>query len=326
MLRLLRLVEQFNELERGLEEGWTELSLQLTLENEKRAERTAALLSPANPGRFGAKIRFTVNRGGRGVGPEAVRRLLKRLDKERVDGTLELLRSQKAPAETSTLREPLREQWERRLAPLPADWSDLYAQVTLDSTDYLEPGALLLAPLNPARFGGAATAQGGGAADDHQGGILSRRHGRPQFPEHLVRRHQIFAVPTERRGQHGVLDGQGGDSRCLQLFDRAHDVQRIAIPVIGVHHERQIAPAGDAADLIGELRQGEDGEIRSSQDDARANRAGEHPDLEPQRLGHARRHGVEHRRRMNAHRAFEHLSIASPALSEQHGLPAGRRG
>jgi len=157
MLRLLRLVEQFNELERGLEEGWTELSLQLTLENEKRAERTAALLSPANPGRLGPKIRFTVNRGGRGVGPDAVRRLLKRLDQERVDGTLELLRSQNAPAETSRQREPLREQWERRLAPLPADWSDLYAQVTLDSTDYLEPGALLLAPLNPARFGGAAT-------------------------------------------------------------------------------------------------------------------------------------------------------------------------
>ena len=157
MLTLLRLVEQFNELERGLEEDWTELSLQLMLENVRRSERVAALLAPANPGRFGPRIRFTVNRGGRGIGPEGVRRLLKRLDHERIDGTLELVRTQKAPAETLRLKEPMREQWERRLAPLPADWSDLYAQVSLDSTDYLEPAALLLAPLNPARFGATAT-------------------------------------------------------------------------------------------------------------------------------------------------------------------------
>src|SRR5207248_5445376 len=100
MLTLLRLVEQFNELERGLEEDWTELSLQLTLENVRRSERVAALLAPTNPGRFGPRIRFTVNRGGRGIGPEGVRRLLKRLDHERIDGTLELVRTQKAPAET----------------------------------------------------------------------------------------------------------------------------------------------------------------------------------------------------------------------------------
>lgn len=157
MLRLLRLVEQFNELERGLEDDWTGLSLQLTLDNVRRTERATALLAPANPGRFGTRIPFAVDRGGPGIGPEAVRRLLRRLDHERIEGTLELLRAQKAPAEKLRKKEPLRDQWKRRLAPLPADWSDLYAQVTLDSTDYLEPAALLLAPTNPARLGDAAT-------------------------------------------------------------------------------------------------------------------------------------------------------------------------
>jgi hypothetical protein len=53
-------------------------------------------------------------------------------------------------------KEKLRAQWELRLTAVPPDWSDIYAQVRLDSTDYLERAALLLAPLNPARFGGPA--------------------------------------------------------------------------------------------------------------------------------------------------------------------------
>src|SRR5207253_1228566 len=37
---------------------------------------------------------------------------------------------------------------------LPADWSDLYAEVRFTSTHYVERAALLLAPVNPARYGG----------------------------------------------------------------------------------------------------------------------------------------------------------------------------
>jgi hypothetical protein len=156
MLRLLRLVGQFNELERDLVDEWAELRLQLTVEEEARAERAAALLAPANPGRQGRIIRFTVDRRGPGIGAEALRRLLKRLDDERIGGTLELRSVQKAPPEELRRKETLRAQWERRLTAVPSDWSDIYAQVRLDSTDYLERGALLLAPINPARFGGAA--------------------------------------------------------------------------------------------------------------------------------------------------------------------------
>jgi hypothetical protein len=156
MLRLLRLVEQLNELERDLVDEWAELRLQLLVEDESRAERAAALLAPANPGRHGKIIRFAVDRRGLGIGPEAIRRLLRRLDEEGIDGTLELQSVHKAAPEELRTKETLRAQWERRLGALPSDWSDIYAEARLDSTDYLERGALLLAPLNPARYGGRA--------------------------------------------------------------------------------------------------------------------------------------------------------------------------
>lgn len=157
MLRLVRLVDQFNEMVRGIVDGWTELRLELTVDDEAHVERAAALLGPANPGRLGRKIRFATDRIGPGIGPEAVRRLLKRLDYEGIEGKLDLAGVQKAaPPEEIRKKETLRSQWDRQVAALPPDWSDLYAEVRLDSTDYLERGALLMAPLNPSHFGGTA--------------------------------------------------------------------------------------------------------------------------------------------------------------------------
>jgi hypothetical protein len=149
MLRPLRLVDQFNELERVQVEDWAELRLQLKLADESRGERAAALLAPANAGRFGPVIRFTVDRLGPAVGPAAARRLLGRLDHERIDGELDVLSVRAAPPEELRKKETLREQWDRQLTGLPPDWSDLYAEVGLDSTDYVERAALLMAPVNP---------------------------------------------------------------------------------------------------------------------------------------------------------------------------------
>jgi len=156
MLRLVQLVEQFVGVERRLEDDWSEVTLELTPADESYVPRSLALLAPANPGRHGQKIRFPISRGG-GIGPDAAIRLLRRLDEEGILGTLEVVHELRAPTVILAGKEPLREQWERQLALLPEDWSDQYAQVTLDSTDYLEPAALLLAPVNPARFGGGAT-------------------------------------------------------------------------------------------------------------------------------------------------------------------------
>jgi hypothetical protein len=155
MLRPLRLVDQFSELERDLPHDWAEARLALTVADDARCDRAAALLGPANPGRLGKNIRFTAGRRGNAIGPEAVRRLLKRLDDEGVDGKLELLGAEEAPVAELRTRETLHDAWERALATLPPDWSDVYAEVRFDSTDYVERGALLLSPVNPARYGGA---------------------------------------------------------------------------------------------------------------------------------------------------------------------------
>jgi len=156
MLSLLRLVDQFNAIERALVDDWAELRLDLTLADETHADRVATLLGPANPGRFGRKIRFAASRRGPGIAPEAARRLLRRLDDEGIGGKLEEVSVQKAAPEELRRKPSLRQQWENALAAVPPDWSDLYAEVRLESTDYLERAALLLAPANPARYDGAA--------------------------------------------------------------------------------------------------------------------------------------------------------------------------
>jgi hypothetical protein len=62
-----------------------------------------------------------------------------------------------APSEAPAADGSLAESWDALVRRLPPDWSDLYAEVELDSSDYVERGALLLAPVNPARYGVAAT-------------------------------------------------------------------------------------------------------------------------------------------------------------------------
>ena len=156
MLRPLRLVDRFNGIERELPDDWAEARFSLTVADDARCDRAAALLGPANPGRRGKTIRVAVARGGGGIGPEAIRRLLRRLDEEGISGELELVGAQEAPAAELRRRESLRDAWKRGLDGLPSDWSDLYAEVRFDSTDYVEPAALLLAPLNPSRSGPAA--------------------------------------------------------------------------------------------------------------------------------------------------------------------------
>ena len=47
----------------------------------------------------------------------------------------------------------LADAWTAALLTLPADWSDLYAELALRSSDHLEHAALLTAPLNPLRVG-----------------------------------------------------------------------------------------------------------------------------------------------------------------------------
>jgi hypothetical protein len=143
----MRLVEQWNTIERGLDPRWEDARVVLAVEDDAQRKRAAALLGPAAPGVFGKEIRFYVTRTG--VGPEAVRRMLRKLDDERIPGTLELVSVGEAEPDPVIHRTLLADEWTAAVALLPADWSDLLCELELTSTDHIEPGALQLAPLNP---------------------------------------------------------------------------------------------------------------------------------------------------------------------------------
>lgn len=152
----MSLVEQWERIERGLPEGWSDARLALSVDDDAHRDRAAAVLAPLNAGRRGRQLRFFTARRGAGLGPEHMRRLLRRLDRDRVTGTLELLASGEpaiAPV-TDRARAGLGAAWDALLATLPDDWSDLYCELELTSTDHLERGALMLAPVNPARHAG----------------------------------------------------------------------------------------------------------------------------------------------------------------------------
>jgi hypothetical protein len=152
----VRLVDQWREIERGLPDDWGDARLLLTVDDERQADRAAALLGPINPGRRGTTLRFYTARRGAGHRPDLIERLLARLDEERIRGSLELVSTGKPEpaAAPEVVRPTLAASWDAALAALPSDWSDAYAEVELRSSDHLERAALLLSPVNPAGFGG----------------------------------------------------------------------------------------------------------------------------------------------------------------------------
>jgi len=155
MLRSVSLVDQWQEILAGLPENWADARLRLTVEGDDAA-KAAANLGPLNPAQRGNTVRFYVTRRGAGASPALVERLLARIDQGRIPGTLELVAAGEAtePAAVELKRETLAATWDAELAALPPDWSDIYAEVELVSSDWLERAALLMAPVNPARYGG----------------------------------------------------------------------------------------------------------------------------------------------------------------------------
>jgi hypothetical protein len=160
----MALADRVDELLRGLPRGWERARIELSVEEEDEADRAALILAPATPGRSGRTFTLYVHGGTSRLAPtpELVRRVVARLDTEGIRARVRLAGHEDA-AEAPALSEPpaadgsLAESWDALVRRLPPDWSDLYAEVELDSSDYAERGALLLAPVNPARYGGAAT-------------------------------------------------------------------------------------------------------------------------------------------------------------------------
>ena len=157
----MALAERLNEILAGLPRGWERARVDVTVEEPEDADRAAIVLAPATPGRSRSTFHLHVAGGTQRLAatPEMVRRVLQRLDAEGIRARIRLVGHENGPAAGAApaVREPgrgLAAQWDALAARLPSDWSDLYAELQLDSTDFLERGALLLAPVNPARYGG----------------------------------------------------------------------------------------------------------------------------------------------------------------------------
>jgi hypothetical protein len=200
----VRLVEQWERIERGLPEGWGDARLRLTIEDDAERERAAVILAPLNPGRRGSELRFFTARRGAGFGPDHLRRLLRRADEEGIVGTLELLSTGEASIAPAVTRRSLAESWDALLDALPDDWSDLYCELELTSTDHLDRAALLLAPLNPARYGGT-----------------------PGFRFRVARRFGYGASPEMTRRCLERLDQEGIPGR-LQILRALSDTRPVA--------------------------------------------------------------------------------------------------
>ncbi|HEX7254870.1 MAG TPA: hypothetical protein VF236_02985 [Gaiellaceae bacterium] len=152
----MSVAEQYRELETRLPDDWADARFVLNVEDTSRADRAASLLTAFQPGRVGGQVRFAVpRRGGR---LEQARRMMERIDREGIAGTLDLVTASETAPETEEARAawpPAAAQWDAAVAALPEDWTDIYAQIELASSDFLERGALLMGPLNPSRYGGA---------------------------------------------------------------------------------------------------------------------------------------------------------------------------
>jgi hypothetical protein len=146
--------QQWRQVQAGLPETWGDVRLSLSLADDDALRRAPELLAPLQPTRAGRELRFYASRSGTAASPAAVERALARLEEEGIGGELRVL----ATNETTVVppaapRETLVEQWDAAVENLAEDWSDLYAEIELTSSDHLDPAALALAPLNPSAFG-----------------------------------------------------------------------------------------------------------------------------------------------------------------------------
>jgi hypothetical protein len=148
------LVGEWRVLQAGLPDGWRHVTVELELRDPEGASRAAALLGPASPHRASKTVlRFASARDGSAHGPDGIARLLRRIDDARIAGTLTALGSERAAVREERPVTSLAASWDTMLAALPADWSDLVAEVRLTSSDDIERGAVLCIQLNPRRVG-----------------------------------------------------------------------------------------------------------------------------------------------------------------------------
>jgi hypothetical protein len=144
------LADDFRALLQELPKDWDEASILVRFTDEDTARRAAALLLSLNPGHHDGVVRFVISRRATPL-PDLALRGLRRVDSARLGGELALVTSTLSAPVPEAPRTSLAKAWDVEVAALPPDWSDVYAELELRSTDNLEQGALLAAPINPAR-------------------------------------------------------------------------------------------------------------------------------------------------------------------------------
>src|SRR6185295_15740152 len=82
------LAEQWRLIRAELPADWGEAKLDVSISQPDRRSRAAALLGPAGPGRVGENLRVSVFRAGGGIGPDQADKLFRKLDEERIRGTV----------------------------------------------------------------------------------------------------------------------------------------------------------------------------------------------------------------------------------------------
>ncbi len=201
----MELVDQWKRLETGLDPRWSEVAVSLRIGDERARSRAVALLAPAGPGLSGKEIRFSVARDGAAVGPEAVRRMLRRIDGEHITGSLEIVGVHGARTEPQSPQPTLAARWDAALAALPPDWSDLLCELELQSSADLERAAVLAGSLNPLQAG----------------------TGRPCFRFRVAHTHGYGAAPAMARRCLERLDAEeiGAGVRVLQALSDTRPVQ-----------------------------------------------------------------------------------------------------
>jgi hypothetical protein len=148
----VRLADQWGAIESTLPADWEAVQLTVATEQPEELGRAAQVLGPMSVGRVGGRLVVTVRRAGGAAGPEAARRLFKVLDEQRVWCTLSPGPiTEAAPGPLVTAKETVAGTWDRELAGLPPDWSDLLCELELESGALLPRAALLCAPINPTR-------------------------------------------------------------------------------------------------------------------------------------------------------------------------------
>jgi hypothetical protein len=153
------LAERATEILDGLPRDWTHARLELKVEEREDLVRAGLMLAPATPGRSADGYVLDAYNGPAPVGasPELIRRVLARLDREGIRGRLVLVGAEETPSGTAPqpaeTQASLAAAWDAVVETFPRDWSHCYAEVVLDSSDYIERAALLMAPANPAGLG-----------------------------------------------------------------------------------------------------------------------------------------------------------------------------